>query len=319
MDYIESKFGASSTARDVIQGRDLTGRTVIITGGATGIGLETARALAEAGADVILAVRKPELAALAIASIETTAPGKASWRMLDLASLKSVRNFVEGWGDRPLSILVNNAGVMACPQSYTEDGFEMQIGTNHFGHYLLSVLLVPQLLRGADQFGIHSRVVAVSSGGHRLANIDLDDPDFRRTPYHRWRAYGRSKTANVLFAVAFDEYFKARGIRANSLAPGRILTPLQRHMTKQELIAHGAFDERGVLAPDMKSPEQGAATSVWAAVGDELRDQGGLYLYDGAQAPYASASNPNGVEPYALDHALAEELWEYSNHAVQAT
>jgi NAD(P)-dependent dehydrogenase (short-subunit alcohol dehydrogenase family) len=157
----------------------------------------------------------------------------------------------------------------------------------------------------------------VSSGGHRRANIDLEDPNFERTPYDRWRAYGRSKTANVLFAVAFDERFKAQGIRANALAPGRILTALQRHMTREELIARGAFDEHGVLAPDMKSPEQGAATSVWAAMGDELSDQGGLYLYDGAQAPRASASNPNGVDPYALDPASAAELWEFSRRAVQ--
>lgn len=275
MDFIKSKFDARSTARDVVQGHNLTGRSVIITGGATGLGLETARALAEAGADVLLAVRKPELATSAMASIEITAPGKASWGMLDLANLKSVRNFVERWGDRPLNILVNNAGVMACPLSYTEDGFEMQIGTNHFGHYLLTNLLAPQLKRGADQSGIHSRVVSVSSGGHRRANIDLEDPNFERTPYDRWQAYGRSKTANVLFAVAFDERFKAHGIRANALAPGRILTPLQRHMTREELIARGAFDEHGVLAPDMKSPEQGAATSVRAAMGDELSGQGG--------------------------------------------
>jgi NAD(P)-dependent dehydrogenase (short-subunit alcohol dehydrogenase family) len=298
MDRITSPFGAYTPAREAAAGHDLTGRTVIVTGGATGIGIETARALAEQGADVVIAVRKPDLAEAAVADISKTAKGKVSWEMLDLASLDSVRDFARRWGERPLNILVNNAGVMACPQGYTEDGLEMQVGTNHFGHYLLSVLLAPALEAGAKASGKPSRVVALSSIGHRRSRV---------------------KTANSLFAVGFDKRYKDRGIRANAVMPGGIMTPLQRHMSKEEQMAMGWINEKGEVRQGFKTSEQGASTSVWAAVGDELEGVGGRYLENCAQAQPWSKDRPfEGVMDYALDDAAADRLWALSQETTGA-
>ena len=319
MDRITSPFGAFTPAREVAAGHDLTGKTVIVTGGATGIGIETARALAEQGADVVIAVRKPDLAEAALADISKTAKGKVSWEMLDLASLASVRDFARRWGNRPLNILINNAGVMACPQGYTEDGLEMQIGTNHFGHYLLAVLLAPALERGVKESGKPSRVVALSSIGHRRSRVTFDDPHFRSRPYDKWEAYGQSKTANSLFAVGFDKRYKDRGIRANAVMPGGIMTPLQRHMSKEEQMAMGWINEQGEVRQGFKTPEQGASTSVWAAVGDELEGVGGLYLENCAQAGPWSKDRPfEGVMDYALDDAEADRLWTLSKETTGA-
>ena len=313
-DRIKSPFGAYTPARDVVAGHDLTGKVAIVTGGATGIGIETARALAEAGAEVVIAVRKPDLAEAAVADINKTAKGaKASWSMLDLSSFKSIRAFAERWGDRPLNILINNAGVMACPLAYTEDGLEMQIGTNHFGHFLLSVLLAPNLVAGAKASGKTSRLVSLSSIGHRRAPMNFDDPHFRTHPYEKWESYGQAKTANALFAVGFDKRFKDQGVRANAVMPGGIFTPLQRHLPIEEQKAMGWLDDDGKPRAGFKTPEQGASTSVWAAVGDELEGQGGLYLEDLAQAVPWSQDHPwAGVMPHALDPEAAERLWALS-------
>jgi len=319
MDRITSPFGAYTPAREVAAGHDLTGKTAIVTGGATGIGIETARALAEQGADVVLAVRKPDLAKAAVAEISKTAKGKVSWEMLDLASLASVRDFAHRWGDRPLNLLINNAGVMACPQGYTEDGLEMQVGTNHFGHYLLAVLLAPALEAGAKSSGKPSRVVALSSIGHRRSPVNFDDPHFRNRPYDKWEAYGQSKTANSLFAVGFDRRYKDRGIRANAVMPGGIMTPLQRHMSREEQMAMGWINEKGEVRQGFKTPEQGASTSVWAAVGDELEGVGGLYLENCAQAePWTKERPFEGVMAYALDDAAADRLWVLSRETTGA-
>jgi NAD(P)-dependent dehydrogenase (short-subunit alcohol dehydrogenase family) len=313
MDRITSPFGAYTPAREVAAGHDLTGRTAIVTGGATGIGIETARALAEQGAEVVIAARKPDLAQAAVDDIAKTAKGKVSWKMLDLSSLKSVRAFAERWGTRPLHILINNAGVMACPQAYTEDGLEMQIGTNHFGHYLLSVLLAPALEAGAKQAGKPSRVVSLSSIGHRRSPVNFDDPHFRDRPYDKWESYGQAKSANSLFAVGFDQRYKDRGIRANAVMPGGIMTPLQRHMSKEEQMAMGWINEKGEVREGFKTPEQGASTSVWAAIGDELEGKGGLYLEDLSQAPPWDKDRPwQGVMPHALDTGAADRLWALS-------
>lgn len=319
MDRITSPFGAFTTAREAAAGHDLTGRTVIVTGAATGIGIETARALAEVGADVVIAARKPDLAQAAVDDIARTAKGKVSWEMLDLSSLASVREFARRWGERPLHILINNAGVMACPQAYTADGLEMQIGTNHFGHYLLTVLLAPALEAGAKQAGRPSRVVSLSSIGHRRSGVNFDDPHFKDRPYDKWEAYGQAKTANSLFAVAFDQRFKDRGIRANAVMPGGIMTPLQRHMSQEEMQAMGWINEKGELRDGFKTPEQGASTSVWAAVGDELEGKGGLYLENCAQAVPWNADQPwAGVMPHALDKAAADRLWALSQETTGA-
>jgi len=311
-DRIKSPFGAYTDARDVVAGQDLTGVVAIVTGGATGIGIETARALAEAGAEVAIAVRKPDLAEAAVADIAKTAKGKVSWSMLDLSSFKSIRAFAERWGDRPLNLLINNAGVMACPLAYTEDGLEMQIGTNHFGHFLLSVLLAPNLVAGAKS-GWTSRLVSLSSIGHRRAPVNFDDPNFRDRPYDKWEAYGQAKTANALFAVGFDRRFKDQGVRAFAVMPGGIMTPLQRHLPIEEQKAMGWIDDDGKVRDGFKTPQQGASTSVWAAVGAELDEAGGLYLEDLAQAVPWSPEHPwSGVMPYALDPEAADRLWALS-------
>ena len=319
MDRVTSPFGAYTSAREVAAGHDLTGRTVIVTGGATGIGIETARALAEVGADVVIAARKPDLAQAAVHDIARTAKGKVSWEMLDLSSQASIREFAKRWGDRPLHILINNAGVMACPQAYTEDGLEMQVGTNHFGHYLLAVLLAPALEAGAKQAGKASRVVSLSSIGHRRSPVNFDDPHFRNRPYDKWEAYGQAKSANSLFAVGFDERFKDRGVRAFAVMPGGIMTPLQRHMSQEEMQAMGWINEKGEIRDGFKTPEQGASTSVWAAVGDELEGKGGLYLENCAQAvPWSQETPWVGVMPHALDKGAADRLWDLSRETTGA-
>jgi NAD(P)-dependent dehydrogenase (short-subunit alcohol dehydrogenase family) len=312
-DRITSPFGAYSTAREVVAGHDLSGMTAIVTGAATGIGVETARALAEAGADVVIAARKPDLAAQAIADIQTTAKGKVSFEMLDLSDFASIRAFGVRWGVRPLNILINNAAVMACPLDHTKDGLEMQIGTNHFGHFLLSTLLAPALEAGAKASGKTSRLVSLSSIGHLRSDIRWDDPHFKTGDYEKWASYGQAKTANSLFAVGFNRRFKDRGITANAVMPGGIMTPLQRHLPIEEQRAMGWLDENDKPVTGFKNTEQGASTSVWAAVGDELEGVGGLYLENCAQAEPWTKENPRvGVRAWALDPDSAERLWAMS-------
>jgi NAD(P)-dependent dehydrogenase (short-subunit alcohol dehydrogenase family) len=272
---ITSPFGTFSTAREVVAGQDLSGRTVLITGAATGIGVETARALAEAGAEVVIAARKPDLAAQAVEDIDRTATGPgARFEMLDLSRLDSVRELGARWGDRPLHLLINNAGVMACPLDRTADGLEMQVGTNHFGHFLLGVLLAPALERGAQARGAPSRLVSLSSIGHRRSDIVWDDIHYRTRPYEKWGSYGQAKTANSLFAVGFNRRFAGRGINANAVMPGGIMTPLQRHMAREEMVALGWIDPERASRPRSRAPPpvpgrrldpnwKGSAASTW--------------------------------------------------------
>jgi NAD(P)-dependent dehydrogenase (short-subunit alcohol dehydrogenase family) len=307
---ITSGFGAYTTAREVVAGQDLTGRTAVITGAASGIGLETARALAEAGARVVLAVRNTPAGGKAAADIARTARAPVTVEALDLSDLASVRDFTARWGDHPLHMLINNAGVMACPLSYTPNGLETQIGVNHFGHYLLTVGLVQALARGAEASGRGSRVVSLSSIGHRRSPVRFEDMNYRLRPYDKWEAYGQSKTANSLFAVAFDQRFADRGINANAVMPGGIMTPLQRHLTRDEMIGFGWIDAEGAVNPAFKTPEQGASTSVWAAAAPELDGVGGRYLENCGEAPSFDNSHPNiGVMPHALDPEAADQLW----------
>jgi len=318
-DRITSPFGMFTPAREVVAGHDLSGLTAIVTGAATGIGVETVRALAEAGADVVIAARKPDLAQAAIADIETTAPGKVRFEMLDLSELASIRAFGERWGGKPLNILINNAAVMACPLDRTKDGFEMQIGTNHFGHFLLGTLLAPALVAGADKAGKTSRLVSLSSIGHRRSDINWEDPNYITRPYEKWESYGQAKTANSLFAVGFHQRFKDQGVTANAVMPGGIMTPLQRHLPIEEQRAMGWIDENGKVRDGFKTTEQGASTSVWAAVGAELEGVGGLYLEDCAQAaPWTKDTPWAGVMPYALDAQSADRLWALSEETVGA-
>jgi len=308
-DRITSEFGATSTAREVAAGCDLNGMTAIVTGGASGIGVETARALAEAGAEVMLAVRNVEAGEATAADIGKTAPGKVTVGKVDLSDMASVAAFASAWGDRPLNVLINNAGVMACPLSYTAQDLEMQIGTNHFGHFLLSVLLARGLMNAAEE-GRASRLVSLSSIGHRRSGIHFDDIHYRERPYDKWQAYGQAKTANSLFAVGFHERFADLGVTANAVMPGGIMTPLQRHLPREEMIAFGWMDENGKVNDRFKSTEQGAATSVWAALAEELEGVGGLYLENCNQAvPWSQDTSFEGVMPHALDPETAERLW----------
>ena len=317
---ITSPFGAKSTAREVVAGHDLSGRVAIVTGAATGIGVETARALALAGAEVIIAARKPELGEEVANAINQEAGSKrASFGMVDLASLESIRHFAHVWGDRHLDILINNAGVMASPLMRTADGFEMQFGTNHLGHFLLSVLLAPNLVAAAKASGKRSRLVSLSSIGHRRSPVHFEDPNYNERPYDKWEAYGQAKTANSVFAVGFDKRFKGQGVNANAVMPGGIMTPLQRHMSLDEQRAMGWLDEHDKPREGFKTTEQGAATSVWAAVGGELEGLGGLYLEDCNQAVPWSQDHPwNGVLPHALDPEAADRLWDLSVETVGA-
>ncbi len=314
---ITSPFGAFTPAREVVAGHDLSGKRAIVTGSATGIGVETARALAEAGAEVTLAVRNLEAGQRVADEINATASGaKAKVARLDLSALASVHGFVEAWGGQPLHILVNNAGVMACPLSYTADNLEMQIGTNHFGHAALTLGLAPAL-EAAAKAGRTARVVQLSSIAHRRSDVLWDDPNYRTRPYDKWESYGQSKTANALFAVGFHARFKDRGVTANAVMPGGIMTPLQRHMPREEMIAMGWINEEGVVAQGFKTAEQGAATSVWAAVGTELEGIGGLYLENCAEAAPPNKDTPFvGVWPWAIDPERADRLWALTQETI---
>ncbi|MES2895294.1 MAG: oxidoreductase [Pseudomonadota bacterium] len=310
---IRSRFGAFTPARVVAGDHDLSGRNVIVTGGASGIGVETARALAGAGADVMLAVRD-RVAGERVASEINQSIGadRVLAGTLDLASLGSVGTFVDAWGDQPLDILINNAGVMATPLLHTAEDLELQIGTNHFGHFVLTMGLTRALLNAAEDDRT-ARVVQLSSIGHRRSDIHWDDPHYRTRPYDKWEAYGQSKTANALFAVGFNARFEEHGITANAVMPGGIMTPLQRYLPKEEMVAMGWMDAEGNVREGFKTTEQGASTSVWAAVGEELEGIGGLYLEDCKEAgPWTKEDPVHGVMPYALDPESADRLWALS-------
>ncbi|MDP3745835.1 MAG: oxidoreductase [Phenylobacterium sp.] len=310
---IRSRFGAFTPARVVAGDHDLSGRNVVVTGGASGIGVETARALAGAGADVMLAVRD-RVAGERVASEINQSIGadRVLAGTLDLASLGSVGSFVDAWGDQPLDILINNAGVMATPLLHTAEDLELQIGTNHFGHFVLTMGLTRALMNAAEDERL-SRVVQLSSIGHRRSDIHWDDPHYRTRPYDKWEAYGQSKTANSLFAVGFNARFEEHGITANAVMPGGIMTPLQRYLPKEEMVAMGWMDAEGNVREGFKTTEQGASTSVWAAVGEELEGIGGLYLEDCKEAgPWTKEDPVHGVMPHALDPDSAERLWALS-------
>ncbi|MBB2748194.1 UNVERIFIED_ORG: NAD(P)-dependent dehydrogenase (short-subunit alcohol dehydrogenase family) [Microbispora rosea subsp. rosea] len=299
--------GRDRTALEVVAGVDLSGREAVVTGGSGGIGFETARALAAAGARVVIAGRNRERGEAAAMELTALAGGgPVVFRHLDLASLASVR----GWADRHNAtgklchILVANAAVMAPPPARTEDGFELQFGTNHLGHFAFVTGLVPSLLR-ADG----ARVIVLSSSAHRRSDVDFDDPNYLARPYDRWQAYGQSKTANALFAVAFDARYAASGVTANAVMPGAIATGLQRHMSAAERSA------RGWPNAGWKTPEQGAATTVWAATAPELSGAGGRYLEDCSVAgPWRGEGPPprGHYLPYAMDAGRADRLWALS-------
>jgi NAD(P)-dependent dehydrogenase (short-subunit alcohol dehydrogenase family) len=309
---ITSGLDPYTDASVLVKGKDLSGQTAIVTGGATGIGIETVKALAGAGADVVIAVRKRDLGEAAAKEVNAAVDAeRASVGMVDLADLSSVKAFTQAWGGKPLNMLINNAGVMACPLSYTADDLEMQLGTNHFGHFALGVGLAGALRNGAQK-GRAARLVSLSSIGHLRSAMNFEDPHYHSRDYDKWAAYGQSKTANALFAVGFDKRLAGQGVNANSVMPGGIFTPLQRHLPHEEQVAMGWYDAEGKPAVGFKTPAQGASTSVWAAVGDELEGVGGLYLENLAQAGPYQPGNRFGVAPHALDAEAAERLWRLS-------
>ncbi|MZG12084.1 SDR family NAD(P)-dependent oxidoreductase [Streptomyces sp. SID5914] len=309
---LTTPFHSHATATEVIDGVDLGGRRVIVTGGASGIGVETARALAAAGAEVTVAVRNPAAAEPLVREV-AAAPGPGSVRAaaIDLADLSSVAAFVREW-QGPLDVLVANAGVMALPERrITAEGWELQLATNHLGHFALALGLHGRL-RAAGS----ARVVVVSSGAHRGAAFDFDDPHFARRPYDRWAAYAQSKTADVLFAVGARRWL-ADGITANALNPGWISTNLQRHVDDATMRALGAMDDEGniIEQPYYKTPLQGAATSVLLAASPLVDGVTGRYFEDNQEARTVAdgdGEQAGGVAPHALDPHAADRLWEYA-------
>ena len=308
-------FGAQSTTDDVLEGVDLSGKRVLVTGVSAGLGVETARALAAHGATVVGAARD-----LAKAKTATQQVRGLELVQLDLASLKSVRACADGLvaAGKPFDVVICNAGVMAAPNGKTADGFETQFGTNHLGHFVL-VNRIARLLHAG------SRLVNLSSAGHRFADVDLDDPDFARTPYEPFVAYGRSKTANVLFAVEFDRRHKAQGIRATAVHPGGIQTELGRHMTPEMIqamiksIEDAAKAGGGGDAPafSWKSIPQGAATSVWAGFVAPADLVGGKYCEDCHVAEIQEdPAARGGIRRYAIDPDRAKALWAKSEEMV---
>jgi len=321
----EKKFSAKSTALEVVEGHDLTGYEVIVTGGASGIGVETVRALAKAKARVLIATRDMKKAEeVALALRKETGNKNIEFEHLDLASLKNVRAFVQRYLDtkRPLHILINNAGIMACPQWYTEDGFEMQFGTNHMGHFALTLGLLPALREGVRTLkGKCVRVVNVSSIAHYFSDIVYEDINYKSRAYVPWVSYGQSKTANILFSIALNKRFAKEGIYSNALMPGVIMTNLQRHMTHEEKLAWNLIDEHGNPNPNFKNAEQGAATTIWAAVSKEFEGKGGFYLEDCDYSKLSTLEEMkttwHGLLSYATDEKNAEKLWQVSEQLLQ--
>jgi NAD(P)-dependent dehydrogenase (short-subunit alcohol dehydrogenase family) len=303
-DRITTPFGARSTAAEVIAGVDLTGQRAIVTGAASGIGVETARALAAAGAEVTLAVRDSAAGRRVAADIAgSTGNDKVLVGALDLADRRSVAACVAGWSG-PLDVLVANAGIMATPESRTAEGWELQFATNHLGHFALVTGLHEALARAG-----HARVAVVSSVGHVNGEVLFDDPHFTGHPYDPWAAYAQSKTANILFAVEAAKRWAADGIAVNALNPGRIWsTGLSRHMDAPP----ASFDPRGGTGTSEKTVEQGAATSVLLAASPLVKDVTGRYFEDCEEAAPFTPGVRRGVAAYALDPRKAARLWQLS-------
>jgi NAD(P)-dependent dehydrogenase (short-subunit alcohol dehydrogenase family) len=313
---VATNYGPTTTAAEVVKDLDLHGRRAVVTGASSGIGVETARALASAGADVTLAVRNLEAGTRVAKGIaERLPPGAGELRVgpLDLADPASVTGFVHAWTG-PLHVLVNNAGIMALPQlTRTASGYEMQFATNHLGHFALATGLHRSLVAGGG-----ARVVSVASIGHLFSPVVFDDLHYRFRPYDQWTSYGQSKSANVLFAVGAAQRWGDDGIAANALMPGNIAsTALARHMSPDDLANLG---EMTILAlPPVKTIEQGAATSVLLAASPAVEGVSGRYYEDCAEAKQVSerADHTAGVAPYALDLDNAERLWQISTELIR--
>jgi NAD(P)-dependent dehydrogenase (short-subunit alcohol dehydrogenase family) len=316
-------FGATSTTDDVLSGLNLQGKRIFVTGVSAGLGVETARSLAAHGAHVVGAARDLAKAEAATVQVRMDGAGKGGFEIveLDLASLESVRACADGLVAKgePFDVVIANAGVMATPFGHTVDGFETQFGTNHLGHFVLVNRIAPLM-------GAGSRLINLSSSGHRFSNVDLEDPNFERTPYEPFVAYGRSKTANILFAVAFDERHRERGVRAAAVHPGGIQTELGRHMDLARMRSmieqmNKQLEAEGKGPFQWKTIPQGAATSVWAGVVASAGEVGGHYC-ENCHVGHIVADDviisaiSEGVRGYALDSATAAALWKKSEEMV---
>ena len=304
---IESPFGYRSTALEVIDGIDLSGKTAFVTGGYSGLGTEVVRALAGAGARVLIGARRPDQAAQDLAGIA----GAVEIIALDLSDPAAIDACAAEVARRTgqLHIVINNAAIMACPLARDARGYESQFATNHLGHFQLTARLWP-LLKAAGG----ARLISVSSIGHRVNGLSIDDPGFDHRDYDKWLAYGQAKSANALFALQLDRLGAAHGVRAFAVHPGGIVTPLQRHLTMDEQQAMGWFDAAGTVNPIFKSPAEGAATSVWCATSPLLDGQGGVYCEDCNIGAVVGDPPPrlSGVWPHIRDTALAAALWDKS-------
>jgi NAD(P)-dependent dehydrogenase (short-subunit alcohol dehydrogenase family) len=305
-----TELGEETTAEEAARSIDLTGQTIVLTGGSAGLGIETARVLAGCGAHIVSVVRDEAKGQAVAKNIRESVPGAdIELAVLDLADLESVRRGADDIAKRFSSIdrLINNAGVMACPLGRTAQGLDTQLGTNHLGHFVLTARLIPQLLAGSP-----ARIVNLSSAGHRLSPFRFEDPLFEGDSYDKWTAYGQAKTANVLFSVALDNRFKDRGIRAFAVHPGAIRTELGRHLDQEDI--KNLLARRQQTTPmKYKEVPQGAATTVWAATAPELDGRGGLYCEDCGVAPeIEDPGEGKGVLSWALDSDAAERLWSLS-------
>jgi NAD(P)-dependent dehydrogenase (short-subunit alcohol dehydrogenase family) len=313
---VDSGFGAKSEPTEVLKDIDLEGKVAMVTGGYSGIGLETTRALKEAGARVIVPARRKDVAKSALSGIVES----EDILNLDLADPSSAQSFVNEFVDSGMSldILINNAAVMACPQMPTKEGWDLQFAVNHIGHFIITKGLLPTMSSSG------SRIVTLSSTGHKLSGIQWEDVHFEES-YDKWKAYGQSKTAASLLAVEISERMKDEGIKTYSVHPGGIFTPLQRHLEKEEMIALGWLGEDGELsemaAANFKSPTQGASTSLWCATSPMLEEVSGVYCEncdvavrqeDGPMARYI------GVADWAVDTDEAAKLWDLTEHTLSS-
>jgi NAD(P)-dependent dehydrogenase (short-subunit alcohol dehydrogenase family) len=308
-----SKFDANTTTHDVIKGFDLSGKTGIVTGSSAGLGVETSRTLAAAGARVIMVGRNVEKLTAAADGIRQQHP-KAQLEIIkmDLANLASVRKAAAEIlvAHDSIDLLINNAGIMACPYGLTEDGLELQFGTNHIGHFLFTCLLVPAIVNATS-----ARIVNLSSGGHKLAEVDLTDLNYEERPYDKWLAYGQAKTANVQFTVGLSARLLDKGVRTFAVHPGSIQTELGRHLTEED---RTAMTSKAPTTSKMvyKTIAGGASTSVWAATSNELEDHSGIYLEDCNISQPAQEGKMGGHCPYVHDVDKAEQLWSVSENIV---
>ncbi|CAH0992608.1 hypothetical protein SIN8267_02741 [Sinobacterium norvegicum] len=318
-------FNAQSTTDDVLEGIDLTGKTAVVTGASGGLGAEAARALASKNATVVLASRNAAKTTEKAQQLkQLTGNQNIVAVALDLADIDSARAASAAIaGDYPvIDILINNAGLMACPYEQTAQGLESQFGVNHVGHFVFTMGLLEALKRAAS-----ARVVALSSGGHKYSGVDLADPNFAETEYNKWQAYGAAKTANALFAVEFNRRYSDFGVTANAVHPGMIITDLGRHLTPEDITfimaggkqsgAEKKGGEERAPAAMRKSIPAGAATSVWAATSPSLENIGGLYLEDCQIAEQVEPGvQSHGYYPHAVDRQAARSLWQYTETLV---